>query len=86
MNPLPSCFLSNLHFVSVTIRPGVAAKSWMGIKALLKNSIVLKEMTIKLCHYYYYYEVERDKLYMDLLKLPRGSRDCSIFVKIKEIP
>ena len=84
MNPLPPCFRFNLRFVFITIRYGVVANGWVGIKALLKNSIVLKEMTIELCDSYD--EVERDNLCKDLLKLPRGSRDCSIFVKIKEIP
>ncbi|KAK4278588.1 hypothetical protein QN277_016417 [Acacia crassicarpa] len=77
-DPLPPCFLFPLYFIYVYIKKG-DVKELMGVKVLLENAIALVEMEI------YFSELVnkdiRNNFCVELLKLPRGSRHCGIYIR-----
>ncbi|KAI9083824.1 hypothetical protein K1719_034082 [Acacia pycnantha] len=77
LDPLPPCFIYRLHFIHVYIKKG-DVKDLMGVKVLLENAMALVEMAIEFSTFVN--KDIRNNFYVELLKLPRGSRYCGIYI------
>ncbi|KAI9124162.1 hypothetical protein K1719_005462 [Acacia pycnantha] len=77
LDPVPSCFLNRLNYVFVHVFYGYSM-DLEGIKIILKNAMVLKKMEILLG--LSVTPAMRNEFPLQLLKLPRASKDCGIFI------
>ncbi|KAI9123863.1 hypothetical protein K1719_005163 [Acacia pycnantha] len=77
LDPVPSCFLNRLNYVFVHVFYGYSI-DLEGINIILKNAMVLKKMEILLGMSVT--PEMRNKFPLQLLKLPRASKDCGIFI------
>ncbi|KAI9076741.1 hypothetical protein K1719_041324 [Acacia pycnantha] len=77
LDPLPPCFIYRLHFINVYIKKG-DEKDLMGVKVLLENAMALVEMAIEFSTFVN--KDGRNNFCVELLKLPRGSRYCGIYI------
>ena len=76
LDPLPSCFLNCLTYVYVHVVYGIPSEL-EGIKLLLKNAKVLRRLEVMLQLFNPNVENEFP---LELLKIPRASKDCGIFM------
>ncbi|KAI9079325.1 hypothetical protein K1719_038726 [Acacia pycnantha] len=77
LDPLPPCFIYSLHFIHVYIKKG-DDNELMGVKVLLENAMALVEMSIEFSTFVN--KDGRNNFCVELLKLPRGSRYCGIYI------
>lgn len=72
---MPKCLLSSLEFVDCKVQIPVLAPEMKLLRYLLKNSAILKKLTLRLdsCS-------KKDEILKILLKFPRGSTKCELVI------
>lgn len=72
---LPKCLLSSLEFVDFKVQIPVLAPEMQLLRYLLKNSAILKKLTLRVssCS-------KKDEILKILLKFPRGSTKCELVI------
>ena len=81
LDPVPPCLLSQLNCIRVCFYHG-DEKELSAIKILLKNALVMNKIVIY-CSKHLAGDLEkREKVFEQLLKLPRWSKNCEFVFEL----